>query len=99
MHVAIVNITAGGISGGYRKYLQKIVPLLGRDQRVTSLDVFVPEQIFSTFSFDVGNLYSIAGSDLYHRYSKAHSQTPRSVARCYICTECSPVSIWTCSNC
>lgn len=44
MRVAIVNITGGGLSGGYRKYLEKLIPLLQADSRVSSLDVFVPAQ-------------------------------------------------------
>ena len=42
MRIAIVNLTAGGMSGGYRKYLDTLIPLLRRDRRVDSLDVFVP---------------------------------------------------------
>jgi glycosyltransferase involved in cell wall biosynthesis len=43
MHVAIVNLTAGGLSGGYRKYLQAVVPHLRRDRRVSRVDVYLPE--------------------------------------------------------
>jgi glycosyltransferase involved in cell wall biosynthesis len=42
VRVAVVNLTFGGLSGGYRKYLQKILPLMARDTRVTALNVFLP---------------------------------------------------------
>jgi len=43
--IAIVNLTSGGLSGGYLKYLVNLVPLLRQDPRVTKLDVFVPEGV------------------------------------------------------
>jgi glycosyltransferase involved in cell wall biosynthesis len=42
MRVALVNITGGALSGGYRKYLQSIVPLLKADRRISLLSVFLP---------------------------------------------------------
>jgi glycosyltransferase involved in cell wall biosynthesis len=42
MKVALVNLTSGGMSGGYRKYLKSLVPLLRRDSRVERIDVFMP---------------------------------------------------------
>lgn len=42
MHIAIVNLTGGGFSGGYVKYLQTLLPLLRADHRIDRLDVFVP---------------------------------------------------------
>jgi glycosyltransferase involved in cell wall biosynthesis len=42
MRVALVNITGGGLSGGYRKYLQRVVPLLKADRRISQLSVFLP---------------------------------------------------------
>lgn len=41
MHIAIVNLTGGQFSGGYRKYLLQLVPLLAAEPDVT-LDVFNP---------------------------------------------------------
>jgi glycosyltransferase involved in cell wall biosynthesis len=41
MRIAIVNVTSGGLSGGYQKYLRRLVPLLRQDSRVTSVDVFM----------------------------------------------------------
>lgn len=37
MRLAVLNLTASGISGGYRTYLQNIVPRLAADSRVQSL--------------------------------------------------------------
>ncbi len=42
MRVAVVNLTGGGFSGGYRKYLDTLVPLLGQDRRVSAVDVHGP---------------------------------------------------------
>ena len=42
MRIAVVNLTFGGLSRGYRKYLQKILPLMAGDTRVTALNVFLP---------------------------------------------------------
>jgi glycosyltransferase involved in cell wall biosynthesis len=44
MRLAVVNVTSGGMSGGYRKYLMRLMPLLANDPRVTDLSVFVPER-------------------------------------------------------
>jgi glycosyltransferase involved in cell wall biosynthesis len=42
MHVAVVNLTRGGFSGGYRKYLQVLMPRLARHPRIGRLDVYLP---------------------------------------------------------
>ena len=42
MRLAIVNLTAGGLSGGYRSYLRNLVPRLAADSSVTALRVLVP---------------------------------------------------------
>ena len=45
MRIAIINLTSGGLSGGYRKYLQKLLPLVCFTPHVVSrADVFVPPQ-------------------------------------------------------
>jgi glycosyltransferase involved in cell wall biosynthesis len=43
MRLAVVNLTSGGLSGGYRKYLTRLMPLLASDRRIAALTVFVPE--------------------------------------------------------
>ncbi|MES2176520.1 MAG: glycosyltransferase [Gemmatimonadota bacterium] len=42
MRIAVVNLTAGGLSGGYRKYLGELIPLLRMHPDVERVDVFVP---------------------------------------------------------
>ena len=45
MHVAVVNLTNGGLSGGYRKYLDQLVPRWARDARCTRLSVYLPASV------------------------------------------------------
>jgi glycosyltransferase involved in cell wall biosynthesis len=45
MKVAILNLTGGGFSGGYLKYLGRIVPLLAGHPRVQRLDVLMPPNL------------------------------------------------------
>lgn len=42
MRIAVANITGGGLSGGYRKYLQRLMPRLAADRRIDRLTVFIP---------------------------------------------------------
>ena len=42
MRVVVANLTGGGLSGGYRKYLQRLMPLMAADRRIERLHVFVP---------------------------------------------------------
>jgi hypothetical protein len=42
VRIAVVNLTDGGLSGGYRKYLQNILPLMEKDKRVDGLEVYIP---------------------------------------------------------
>ncbi len=42
MRLALVNLTGGGLSGGYQKYLRRLAPLLRNHPRVDALDNFVP---------------------------------------------------------
>ena len=42
MRIAMVNLTGGGLSGGYRKYLAEMTPRLARALGVEALEVFVP---------------------------------------------------------
>jgi glycosyltransferase involved in cell wall biosynthesis len=44
MNLAIVNPTSGGLSGGYRKYLQRIVPLMEKHPNLHEVFVYVPPQ-------------------------------------------------------
>jgi glycosyltransferase involved in cell wall biosynthesis len=42
MRIALVNLTSGGLSGGYRKYLDRLTPRLRLQPGVDRLDVFMP---------------------------------------------------------
>jgi glycosyltransferase involved in cell wall biosynthesis len=42
VRVALVNLTRGGLSGGYLKYLRSLVPLLTAHPDIDELDVFAP---------------------------------------------------------
>ncbi len=42
MKLAVLNLTGGGLSGGYYKYLRQVVPLLRADPRIEALQVFMP---------------------------------------------------------
>jgi glycosyltransferase involved in cell wall biosynthesis len=53
MKVVVANLTAGGLSGGYRKYLVRLMPLLAVDPRLTRLTVFVPGPVDIDPSVDV----------------------------------------------
>jgi glycosyltransferase involved in cell wall biosynthesis len=43
VRVALVNLTHGGFSGGYLKYLERLLPRLSAHPAITDLSVFVPE--------------------------------------------------------
>lgn len=42
MRIAIVNLTGGGLSGGYLKYLSELMPVMHRHPGVKELVVFLP---------------------------------------------------------
>lgn len=42
MRVALVNLTSGGLSGGYKKYLQILPPLLAEHPEVSQLEILSP---------------------------------------------------------
>ncbi|MDD5595593.1 MAG: glycosyltransferase family 1 protein [Candidatus Omnitrophica bacterium] len=58
MKIAILNITAGGMSDGYRKYLLNVIPRLARHKKVEALFVGIPETI--DFSIRQNNLHNIS---------------------------------------
>ena len=45
MHLAIVNLTNGGMSGGYRKYLDQMIPRLAGDTRIGRIDLLSPADV------------------------------------------------------
>jgi glycosyltransferase involved in cell wall biosynthesis len=42
MRLAVLNLTGGALSGGYVKYLERVIPLLQDDSRVQALHVVMP---------------------------------------------------------
>jgi glycosyltransferase involved in cell wall biosynthesis len=42
VRVAVVNLTSGGYSGGYRKYLERMLPLLQQSAAISMLEVLSP---------------------------------------------------------
>ncbi len=48
MRIALLTLTRGAVSGGFRKYLDCLVPLLRAEPQVESVDVFVPPQMVRT---------------------------------------------------
>lgn len=43
MRIAIINLTAGGMSGGYRKYLQQVIPRIAADPAVKHILCAAPD--------------------------------------------------------
>jgi len=47
MHLIIANLTSGGMSGGSRKYLERMLPQLDGHSRISRLEVIVPPDYVS----------------------------------------------------
>lgn len=45
MRIAILNITSGGLSGGYKKYLRNILPRLAYHPKISDVLVGMPETV------------------------------------------------------
>jgi glycosyltransferase involved in cell wall biosynthesis len=56
VRIAVVNLTGGGLSGGYVKYLRNVMPRLASDRRVTDLHVCFPDAMQAP---DLGALPSL----------------------------------------
>ena len=52
MRIAVINITAGGMSGGYRKYLRNVIPRMANHEDVESILCASPESIGISGWFD-----------------------------------------------
>ncbi len=74
MRIAIVNLTAGGMSGGYRKYLQRILPLMAKDKRVDSLEVYMPAGHADVFTGNAYTLHNIPAGNVYKNNSWLKNQ-------------------------
>ena len=64
MRIAIVNLTGGGLSGGYKKYLRNILPLIAKDERIDTLDVYLPAGQKDVYNSNQLRVYSIIGNNL-----------------------------------
>jgi len=69
MRIAVVNLTSGGFSGGYRKYLRRLMPLIAADPRVTALSVLLPAGATLDIGagLDVGTVERSAGRGGFRR--------------------------------
>lgn len=79
MRIAIVNITSGGLSGGYRKYLQSILPGIKSDSRVDGVDLFLPAGVeLKGVSSDGGHTWPASShrSDLRKAKAKLNQMRP-----------------------
>jgi len=45
MKITIINLTGGGISGGYKKYLQNVIPKMAKDPTIEEILCVTPESI------------------------------------------------------
>ena len=68
----MVNLSGGGLSGGYKKILREIIPLIRKDEQITNLAVFVPPQVkASDIGFAEGEpLGTWPEMDVYSGYSR-----------------------------
>ena len=67
MRIAVVNLTGGGMSGGYRKYLQNILPLMARDKRVDGLEVYIPIGNIAIFTNIAYTLHNIPADNMHKK--------------------------------
>jgi glycosyltransferase involved in cell wall biosynthesis len=69
MRIAVVNPTSGGLSGGYRKYLHALMPLLAGHPAVTGLHVFVHPSVSLDLDFSTIAVESWPAGDAVRRFS------------------------------
>jgi len=70
MRIAIVNLTGGGFSGGYRKYLLNLAPVLQRDPRVSEAVYFVHESLQHTPGLETVKLQTWPARDHWFGYRR-----------------------------
>lgn len=58
-----MNLTGGGLSGGYQKYLRRLVPRLREHPDVTGLEVFAPEAVRDLLSRESWQVHGFAAGD------------------------------------
>jgi glycosyltransferase involved in cell wall biosynthesis len=76
VRVALVNLTSGGLSGGYKKYLQAVLPLLRTSPFVSNVDIFCPQGM--ELPSDIGaKCWSWPSNDWVKGYSELRSELRR----------------------
>lgn len=70
MRVAIVNLTAGGLSGGYLKYLRNLVPRLASHPDVAAVAQFLPEPARGQLSPEGGPVFTWSLPDARRGFSE-----------------------------
>ncbi|MGE3540335.1 MAG: glycosyltransferase [Candidatus Tectimicrobiota bacterium] len=73
MHIAVVNLTQGGLSGGSRKYLRALLPVWLQDERVERLSLFVPSPTVADFADPALHVQSWPADDHWRRYATLKS--------------------------
>lgn len=68
MRLAIINLTSGGLSGGYRKYLQQLIPLLRAHPQIKELSVFIPPGMGNILDDKGINIQVLPVNDSRHRF-------------------------------
>ncbi len=56
MRVAVLNITNGNLSGGYKKYLHYLLPKIAKNPQVTSILLGLPKAALYNFKNDITNI-------------------------------------------
>ena len=69
----MLNLTGGGLSGGYRKYLESLVPDLQRSRAVTELLVVVPPK-HEAFAGTTENVWSWSSGEHWHGYASLRTR-------------------------
>lgn len=64
MRIAVVNFTGRGMSGGYRKYLKNILPLMAEDERAAAIEVYMPAGHIDIFKSTALTLHSIPADNM-----------------------------------
>ena len=50
MNLVVLNNTKGSISGGYKKYLNNLMPKLASNKSIETLKIYVPQKIVGHFN-------------------------------------------------
>jgi len=74
MRVAIVNLTNGGLSGGYLKYLRRIIPYFEHSRQISDLHIFVPPVFSDLRLFRSSKLHTWPTLDLVLGFRKLKQQ-------------------------